>query len=201
MAGEAECQFNTNCWIRGRMVGMTGTFTGTFKADEVNVVSSLNIRNGSVSSYIQFSRKRDPVTEDKIRSLEWVIDAQPYASVIDITVPIHLRMLCSWFQSHSPMTVYVKIYRNDQLVASSGITDYVIEFDDFAQGFNQMSSIRYIDFDVPADTSVKYKVVVENDPNNNFTGVYPNENNNHKGGGSSYEIWTRGKAMTAIRKR
>lgn len=201
MAGEAECQFNTNCWIRGRMVAMTGTFTGTFKADEVDVVSSLNIRNGSVSSYIQYSRKRDPATEDKIRNLEWVIDAQPYASVIDITIPIHLRMLCSWFQSHSPMTCYVYIYRNDQLVASSNITDYVIEVDDFAYGFNQMSSIRYIDFDVPENTSVKYKVVVQNDPNNNYTGVYPHEGNNNKGGGSSYEIWTRGKAMTAIRKR
>lgn len=193
MAGEAECQFNTNCWIRGRMVGMTGTFTGKFKADEVDAVSAINIRNGSVSSYIQYSRKRDPAVESKIRNLEWSIPAQPYGSEIDITIPIVLDFDSGSFDTPNPMWITVTIWRNGIVVAQSRITDYVVEAADREAGFAQMSSIRFIDFDVPRDQSVNYRCLVEDYP-------YPNYGGASKGGGQ-YRCWTRGKAMNAIRKR
>lgn len=191
MAGEAECQFNSNVWLRGRMVGMTGTFTGKFKADSVDAVSAINIRNGSVSSYIQFSRKRDPEVEDKIRELEWTIPAQAYATEIDLTIPVVLDLDSGAFDTPT-MWCTVTIWRNGQQVATSQIIGRAYD-SDFESGWQQMSSIRYIDFDVPKDNPVVYRVLVQDYP-------YPNYNGASKGGGQ-FRIWTLGKAMTAIRKR
>ena len=174
MAGEAECQFNTNCWIRGRMVAMTGTFSGTFTADEVDVIENINIRNGAVSSYIQYSRKKEP-GETEIEVLEWTIPAQPYGSVIDITIPTTVRLLAGSYTIFVPPTL--TIYRNGVMVVQEKINYLSGDISLFA-------SIRYLDFDVPRDTSVTYRVEITNTAS-----------------GRPLRIWMKGKALTGIRKR
>lgn len=174
MAGEAECQFNTNCWIRGRMVAMTGSFSGTFRADEVDVIENINIRNGAVSSYIQYSRKKE-VGETSILHLEWTVPAQPYGSVIDITIPCTVRLLAGSWTIFTPPTV--TIYRNGVIVSQERINYLVGDISLFA-------SIRYLDFDVPRDTAVTYRVEIQNSES-----------------GRPLRIWMKGKALTGIRKR
>lgn len=174
MAGEAECQFNTNCWIRGRMVAMTGTFSGTFTADQVDVIENINIRNGAVSSYIQYSRKKEP-GETAIQHLEWTIPAQPFGSVIDITIPTTVRLLAGSYVTFVPPVV--SVYRNGILVARHKVNYLSGDLSLFA-------SIRYLDFDVPRDTAVTYRVEVQNTAS-----------------GRPLRIWFKGKALTGIRKR
>lgn len=174
MAGEAECQFNTNCWIRGRMVAMTGSFSGTFTADQVDVIESINIRNGAVSSYIQYSRKKEP-GETQIEYLEWTIPAQPFGTVVDITIPTTVRLLAGSYTIFVPPVVTV--YRNGQQIARHKVNHLSGDISLFA-------SIRYIDFDAPLDMPVTYRVEITNTAS-----------------GRPLRIWMKGKALTGIRKR
>lgn len=176
MAGLAECQFNTNCWIRGRMVGMTGTFSGTFKADEVDIISHANIRNGAVTSYLQYSRKKLP-DETTIRELEWTVPAQPIESVIDITIPCTLRL--NGGPPANPNVVVVM--RNGVEIARSNV----------AVDRGQISlfySIRYMDFTNPVGVACVYKVY-----------IIPANTNGQES--PWVRFWMKGKALTGIRKR
>lgn len=45
---------DTDSIIRGTMAGVDGTFSGTFSSNNIDAVSSINVRDGAVSSYYHF---------------------------------------------------------------------------------------------------------------------------------------------------
>lgn len=213
MAGLAECQFNTNCWVRGRMVGMTGTFSGTFSAELVEVASAVNIRNGAVSTYTQVSRTPpNPARKESLKTMEFTVTQQPYPAVIDITLPITMRH--EYYDGqYAPR---VRWSRNGVVIREDYLNDY-------GRAMIFFNSVRLLDFDVPANTTVTYKVelidyykyLVANDGNGNLVIEYGS------GGVSPYFVgeryydnykvyeywnpyfmmWFKGKALIGIRKR
>jgi hypothetical protein len=212
MAGLAECQFNTNCWIRGRMVAMTGDFSGTFSAEIVEVANAVNIRNGAVSTYTQISRTAPTARKESLKTMEFVVTQQPYDAVIDITIPITMRH--EYYDGqYSPR---IRWSRNGIVIREDYLNDY-------GRAMIFFNSIRLLDFNVPANTTVTYKVelidyykyLVSNDGNGNLVIEYGS------GGVSPYFVgeryyhdykiyeyinpyfmmWFKGKALIGIRKR
>ncbi|MEG0062991.1 MAG: hypothetical protein RR740_00160 [Pseudomonas sp.] len=157
------------------MVGMTGTFSGTFKADEVDIISHANIRNGAVTSYMQFSRKKRP-GEDTILDLEWTVPAQAIESVIDITIPCTLRL-----NGGAQVPAVVVVMRNGVEIARSSVGPNGWEISLFY-------SIRYMDFTNPVGVACTYKVY-----------IIPATSNGQPSSGARF--WMKGKALTGIRKR
>lgn len=212
MAGLAECQFNTNCWIRGRMVAMTGDFSGTFSAEIVEVASAINIRNGAVSTYLQVSRPRpDPLRAQSLKTMEFTITQQPYPAVIDITMPITMRY--EYYDGqYDPR---IRWSRNGVVIREDSVRDTSGRAGIF---FN---SVRLLDFDVPANTTVVYKVELIDYYKAHVNGDGTIE---YGSGGVSeyfigeqyfdsssykykyyenpyYQMWFKGKALIGIRKR
>ena len=188
MAGEAECQFNTNCWVRGRMVAMTGTFSGTFKADEVDIVDYANIRNGAVSSYTQFSRKKLP-GETAIMDMEWVVPASPFGTLVTFTIPLGVRI-----SAYGSIVAYrpprITIYKNGAVLWSD---DWRLPTGALLHLF---LSLRFIDFDIPRTAPVTYRIVFQNGECDKY-----NRDTNSNYVTQSHKISTKGKVLTSIRKR
>ncbi|QOC57886.1 hypothetical protein phiK7B1_031 [Pseudomonas phage phiK7B1] len=148
MAGEAECQFNTNCWIRGRMVGMTGDFSGTFSAQVVDVASAVNIRNGAVSTYTQLTiTAPNPARKQSLKTMQFTVQQQPYDAFIDITLPITI-LYEMYNGEYNPR---IRWSRNGVVIREDSLND-------FRGGMQFFNSVRLLDFDVPANTVVNYKV-------------------------------------------
>lgn len=183
MAGEAECQFNTNCWIRGRMVAMTGTFSGTFSADEVDIIEYANIRNGAVSTYTQFSRKKFE-GEEAIKDMTWVVPPSPYGTLLVFTIPLSLRVQNG--SNGDPGTVKaptVTLYRNGQVVFNEV----------WPVGYQDISlflAMKIVEFDVPRTDPVTYRILLT-DGTINKNGVPTN----------THKFSTKGKVLTSLRKR
>jgi hypothetical protein len=159
MAGEAECQFNTNVWLRGRLVGVNGDFSGTFSALNVDVAGALNIRNGAVSAYTSYSATAYPsLQKGMMKTLEFTVQQQPFNSIIDITIP----MTCEVYYYRCEFPAKIRWYRNNVLVKEDDINDLYTR----GLGGNQynhrisFASVRLIDFDVPADAVVTYRVEI-----------------------------------------
>uniref|UniRef100_A0AAU6W1N9 Tail fiber protein n=1 Tax=Pseudomonas phage Nican01 TaxID=3138540 RepID=A0AAU6W1N9_9CAUD len=215
MAGEAECQFNTNCWIRGRMVGMTGDFSGTFSAQIVDVASAVNIRNGAVSTYTQLTQTPpNPDRKQSLKVMEFAVQQQPYDAFIDITLPISI--LYEMYEGE--FNPRIRWSRNGVVIREDSLNDM--------QGAMQFfNSVRLLDFDVPANTLVTYKVelidyysvllrYVNGQPQSEtglggpgtgtFVGTYVPEGNNHQmvlKHNPYFMMWFKGKALIGIRKR
>jgi hypothetical protein len=183
MAGEAECQFNTNCWIRGRMVAMTGTFSGTFRAEEVDIVDYANIRNGAVSAYTQFSRKKLE-GEEAIQDMTWVVAPSPFGTLLVFTIPLSLRIQNgSNGQSGTFIPPTVTLYRNGEKIFTE---DWRVQFQDISL----FLSLKIVEFDVPRTDPVTYRIVMTNGTIN-------------KGGvpTSTHKLSSKGKVLTSNRKR
>lgn len=191
MAGEAEAQFNTNCWIRGRMVGMTGTFSGTFKAEEVDIIQYANIRNGAVSSYSQFSRKKFP-GETAIQDMTWVVAPVPNApegTLVSFTIPVSVRIQGTGaiIRFRPPR---VTLWRNG-VVIHDEVWRLPLSYDSL------FFALRYIDLDVSRTKPVTYRILIQNGEcdkryQNSGSEFYTVD---------SHKIATKGKVLTSIRKK
>ncbi|UKL14935.1 hypothetical protein hairong_029 [Pseudomonas phage hairong] len=187
MAGEAEAQFNTNCWIRGRMVGMTGTFSGTFKAEEVDIIDYANIRNGAVSAYSQFSRKKLP-GETAIQDMTWVVAPSPFGTLVTFTIPLTIRGtgLGTVTKFFPP---WVTIWKNGQVIHDEAWR--LQRGDD-----SWFVSLRFVDFDVPRTEPVTYRILLQN----GTVEKYSRDSNSYYTA-TSHKLATKGKVLTSIRKR
>lgn len=151
-----ECQFNSNCFIRGRMVAMTGWFSGTFKADEIDVLSDVNIRNGAVSVHYR-------ATIPKVGTLprfdaQWVLPAQPIPSVNDIILPLTLQINRDYDLG---MYARMRLWRDDVLITTTIIMDDDIPNAPFYSNTYLFMSARFVDFDVPANQNVNYRLLID----------------------------------------
>lgn len=183
MAGEAECQFNTNCWIRGRMVAMTGTFSGTFSAEEVDIIEFANIRNGAVSSYTQYSRKKYD-DEDAIQDMTWVVAPSPFGTLVNFTIPVTVRInALGTIAKYVPARV--DIWRNGENIFSE---DWRLPLTDISL----FMALRFIDFDVPRTDPVTYRILLTN-------GQCRKSSSSDLV--TTHKIATKGKVLTGIRKR
>lgn len=187
MAGEAESQFNTNCWIRGRMVAMTGTFSGTFKADEVDIIENANIRNGAVSAYTQFSRKKF-TGETAIKDMTWVVAASPFGTLVNFTIPLSIRI-----NAQGNITKYtppvIEIWRN-------GVSIFRDNWHLPLTKINLFMSLRFIDFDVPRTEPVTYRILLTD----GICRKYSRDSDSFYDT-NSHKLSTKGKVLTGIRKR
>lgn len=161
-AGWAE--FNdATAVIRGRMVAASGTFSGTFAADVIDAVDTINIRNGAVSAYYGFGFAAGS------QDATFTIPAQPHASVVDIIAPI---MVESFGKSayRTNMEGRAEVYRDGVLVARDivyiptdtematheGGNTYIMDY------MPAMQVVRYIDLDVKPYASTQYVIRLYN---------------------------------------
>lgn len=152
-AGWAE--FNdATAVIRGRIVAATGTFSGTFSADNVEAVKEMNIRNGAVSAYYGFSFAAGA------KDITFTIPAQPIAPLADIVVPLVVQAVGIGAQGR------VDLYRNDALVWSEYVqldteSTYIFR-NDFYNNENLTIAqvVRFIDFNMNVSTPTTYRIVL-----------------------------------------
>jgi len=138
--GYAEFNDSTSK-LRGIMVAGTGTFSGTFSAQNIDAISHVNVRDGAVSAHIGFNFPQGST------SAAFAVPGQLHASVADITIPI--SVLSDGPSEANPG--FIELHKNGQLLqrASIGVRATV--------GFFQVA--RFIDSDV-SGTSY-YQVVLQ----------------------------------------
>lgn len=158
--------------FRGRMVGASGTFSGTFSADVIDAVDAINIRDGAVSAYYGFSFAAGS------REATFTIPAQPHAGVVDIIAPVSVHS-CGRAGKNNSNFAKASIYRDGVLVASDGLglpTDsYATHNEDGSWVLSCMASmmvVRYIDLNPKPGASTQYVVRVT--PSANYI---PSEHN------------------------
>ena len=165
-AGWAEFNDATSV-IRGRLVAATGTFSGTFSADVVDAVDTINIRDGAISAYYGFSFASGSQTAS------FSIPAQEYASIVDVVVPISIECWGEPWRGKT-MNAYAEFYKNDALMARETISIPTnvfeqspgAEFDRFTSDYMASPQvIRYIDLDVSTSAPVTYRVNLINSSN------------------------------------
>lgn len=186
-----EAQFNTNCWIRGRMVAMTGTFSGTFSTDVADIVSAVNIRNGSVSSYISFSFPAPGGVRANTKEIEFTIPAQEYGIVTDITIPAVITL------GGDPRSFNMWLYRNGVLIEQTSLVNGSADEDDIGamRALRNINSFRIMDFEVPINEPVTYRFLLGSGSSTRgkAAGDAPTWH--------TVDAWFSGKAIVAIRKR
>jgi len=165
-AGWAE--FNdATAVIRGRMVAASGTFSGTFSADVIDAVDTINIRNGAVSAHYGFGFAKGSQTAT------FTIPAQPHASVVDVIVPI---MIESWGDNQPVGQGFVEFYKNSGMIGRDSIfipTAYHQHSGLGAEGeytyrtyyMSALQCVRYLDLEVSPNTSTTYMVRLINSSN------------------------------------
>lgn len=152
---EGWAEFNdANAVFRGRMVAAKGTFSGTFAADNVEAVREINIRDGAVSAYYGFNFAEGST------SIQFAIPGQKFARVADIIVPMRVEA------KGTGAVGYVHLYKNGSLYRSEAVM-LDTEFARRDKGGNiygympVMQVVRFIDFEVSADTTTSYQLVLQ----------------------------------------
>jgi hypothetical protein len=163
-AGWAE--FNdANAIFRGRMVGASGTFSGTFSSDNIEAVREVNIRDGAVSAYYGFNFAAES------KRVDFAIPAQPFARVADIIVPMRIEA------KGINAIGYIHLYKNGALYRTEAVninTEY--KRADKGGGLvgyiPVMQVVRFIDFEISANSATSYSLVLQDSPTmSNQTGT------------------------------
>lgn len=157
-------EFNdSHSLFRGIMAGANGTFSGTFDATNVNVVQSINIRDGAVSAYYGFAFSNGSP------SITFTVPRQPFAQVVEIIAPVELVGL-----GDETSPGYINVYRNGVLITRDAVTapTYLRKFDGGKDGKGRYivdacayaQPIRFVDFDVFENQDNVYTISVEQGP-------------------------------------
>ncbi|SUE95806.1 Uncharacterised protein [Ectopseudomonas mendocina] len=155
-AGWAE--FNdANAVFRGRMVAASGTFSGTFSSDNVEAVREVNIRDGAVSAYYGFNFTAGAKT------VEFTIPAQTFARVADVVVPLRIEA------KGVGAVGYIHLYKNGTLYRTESVNinteyKYIEKGADIVGYIPVMQVVRFIDFEVSANSPTTYKLVLQDSP-------------------------------------
>ena len=170
---------DTNSSIRGTMAGVDGTFSGTFSSNNIDAVSSVNVRDGAVSSYYHFHFAKNS------SDVSFTVLKQPFTSIVDIVIPVSIEESgegspnAEWHFQDTPVhdgykPTIVTVYKNGALFSRKEMNPnsgsfYIYRSDSdggWTQGFyfvvNYMSAIRIVDFKVASNTT--YRIVVNNHP-------------------------------------
>lgn len=139
--------------LRGVLVATDGTFSGKLKADSVEAVSALNIRDGAVSAYYGFSASGS--------ALSFVVPAQNLVDVVEVSIPVSLSANGTAFS----YSVRVTITKNgtvwrDQTFSQSN--DYSV--------YSVLMGIKFFDFD-GINSNVTYRVTLSGSYGAAFTGT------------------------------
>ena len=168
---------DTDSIIRGTMAGVNGTFSGTFSSNNIDAVSSVNVRDGAVSAYYHFH------FDESISDFSFTILKQPFTSIVDIVIPVLLEEVGEgdpngpWHGTRTPVyhgyiPTTVTVYKNGDLFSHKEIHPNTGSFyryerymDDWLrQGYyhfvNYISALRIVDFNVNSSTT--YRIVVTN---------------------------------------
>ena len=106
---------DTNSKIRGMMAGAGGTFSGTFSSLNVDAVENINIKDGAVNAFYGFSFPRGS------NSISFTVPHQPFARVVEITVPIEVY---EYGKSQGSGAV-IKVYKNGVLFKQETIAPVI----------------------------------------------------------------------------
>lgn len=147
--------------IRGRMVGASGTFSGTFSADNVEAVQELNIRNGAASAYYGFTFAGGS------QDISFSLPAQPYSNIADLIVP------CSIVFNGASSSVngygVLRLYKNGALIGEERVYYPAYRPQNSKQGVSYINEyfamtqvLRYIDLGVSSSAATTYRVVLSN---------------------------------------
>ncbi len=145
--------------IRGRMVAASGTFSGTFSADNVEAVQEINIRNGAASSYYGFSFPGGST------DISFSIDPQPHTNIADVIVPCSIRIRGKTDLAHSGiMSLYKdgvligqeRVFFDARIINSGGKAPSTVTV--YTVCFTQV--IRFIDMGVSSSQPTTYRVVL-----------------------------------------
>ncbi|CAM3843981.1 hypothetical protein [Parendozoicomonas haliclonae] len=130
-------EFNdTTTIIRGHMAAATGTFSGSFATNNANAVREINLKDGCVSSWYQF-------TPTNKRDFTFTIPGSPFAMIQEIVIPITFH----WVGDDTPIAyqgsdtvrkVGVELYKNGSKLFT-GVTG-----SKFAALIKDMSGVDYI---------------------------------------------------------
>ena len=166
---------DTDSIIRGTMAGVNGTFSGTFSSNNIDAVSSVNVRDGAVSAYYHFHF--DKSSSD----FSFTILKQPFTSIVDIVIPVLIEEVgegdpnARWLGPLTPVRegyipTTVTIYKNGVLFShkemnpNSGtfktlnVKTLIVET--YYHFVNYISALRIVDFNVNSNTT--YRIVVNN---------------------------------------
>lgn len=169
---------DTDSIIRGTMAGVNGTFSGTFDSNNIDAISSINVRDGAVSSYYHFHFAKNS------SDVSFTVLKQPFTSIVDIVIPVMIEEVGEgnpngpWGGHGTPVRygykpTTVTVYKNGVLFSrkemnpnSGSFTLNVLDYDatlrkqKFYLFVNYISALRIVDFNVESNTT--YRVVVVN---------------------------------------
>lgn len=177
---------DTDSIIRGTMAGVNGTFSGTFSSNNIDAVSSVNVRDGAVSAYYHFHFVKGS------SDVSFTVLKQPFTSIVDIVIPVIIEEVgegapnARWFGGGTPIQsgyvpTTVTVYKNGVLFShkemnpNSGGFIALQYYGDrtsrvsYYHFVNYISALRIVDFNVKSNTT--YRIVV-----NNHYGANPFEN-------------------------
>lgn len=178
--GPGWAEFNdANAIIRGRLVAASGTFSGTFSADNIDAVGDVNIKGNAVSTYYGFT------FAENSKSVEFVVPAQQYAKIVDIKIPM---IVDAWGEG-TGVAGSATLYKNGVAIRTDPIyvpTDatYLVNHqrDWYDCGYiPAMQVLRIIDFDVSATSNTTYKIVVKDGGWGAWNGTYWNYDDSKNG--------------------
>lgn len=139
--------------IRGRMVAASGTFSGTFSADNVEAVQEINIRNGAASAYYGFSFPGGST------DISFSIDPQPHTNIADLVVPCSIIFYGRSYKDRD--CGFISLYKDGALIGNERIFYGGIESEDGVwDKFSLTQVIRYIDMGVSSSQPSTYRVVL-----------------------------------------
>lgn len=141
---------DTNSSIRGTMAGVDGTFSGTFSSNNIDAISSVNVRDGAVSAYYHFHFAKNS------SDVSFTVLKQPFTSIVDIVIPVSIEEAGEGnpnrISGYKPATI--SVYKNGVLFIHKDMHPNSRHY------VSYISALRIVDFNVNSNTT--YRVVVTN---------------------------------------
>ena len=175
--------------VRGTIGGGVGTFSGVFSADTVDAVDTINIRDGAVSTYYNFTAATDSAG---FLDTTFTLPAQPFTALYRISLGIN----CANYEDvydcdRSSESCYrdyhysgIRFYRNGSVVT------HIRELVDT----KEVIPMTFSYFDVrPAGEVTTYKI--------DTTHEYITDSGEHRFGGQGGVLYPSGTVSVEFRKR
>lgn len=135
-------EVNGNALIAGDMDAGDGTFAGTFAADNIGAVQSINIRDGAVTATTFFNLSSEQT------DFTFYIDPPDTATAIELIIPIRFRYRYSGYEAVEVPIDFIRtrsdinfyLYRNDQLISHS-VYD-IVTFSDKGKNYTDTAAFN-----------------------------------------------------------
>ena len=137
--------------IRGVMVAANGEFSGKFSTENVNAISSVNIRGGSVTSHIVMD------LDTKLTTFTFVVPPIPQADTIEVNIPVEVSI----GGTLNNIEGSVKVYREGVLMATDTYTPRDLNY----LTIYLLQTLRIVDLNPNPDEPSTYKIVLTSNGN------------------------------------